>query len=344
MNSNNTGITYDPLFIKHNKMGHPESANRLNAIIKKINIEEFKSDLENVNARPATTEELTLCHTPDYVEEVKSFTEQGGGYLDQDTYTNEFTYNAASMAAGAIIDLSTLVINGELKNGFALVRPPGHHALSNRAMGFCIFGNIAIAAKSALNNKGIKKVAIVDFDVHHGNGTQALVEKAPNILFISTHQYPFYPGSGNVNEIGTGEAEGTLLNIPLEAGVGDSGFLEIYNEIIIPKLINYKPDIILVSAGYDAHWNDPLANMGLSLSGYTRISEKLVKAAEQMCDSKIVFTLEGGYNLEVLSNGVINSIKALMGRDDFEDPIGSSSMDEPSIKGLIDNLKMIYQL
>jgi acetoin utilization deacetylase AcuC-like enzyme len=211
-------------------------------------------------------------------------------------------------------------------------------------MGFCLFGNIAIAANYALTQKGIKKVAIVDFDVHHGNGTQALVGDDPNILFISSHQYPFYPGTGSIHETGKGDADGTIINIPLQAGVGDDGFKIVYDKIILPSLARFKPDLIFVSAGYDAHWDDPLANLNLSLNGFDLISKKLIDIADKICSGKIVFFLEGGYNLQVLKYAVANALNRLLHLDFIEDPLGKSSLREPEINKLISELVKIHKL
>ncbi|HSW55803.1 MAG TPA: histone deacetylase, partial [Ignavibacteriaceae bacterium] len=303
--------------------------------------------LEKVNmlkSRTAEFDEIAICHKKEYVEYAKEYCEKGGGYFDPDTYSNINSFLAAATAVGSSVDLTKAVINGELKNGFALLRPPGHHALADRSMGFCLFGNIAIAAKVALTQPGIKRVAIVDFDVHHGNGTQSLVGDDPNILFISSHQYPFYPGTGSIREIGTGAAERTIINIPLQAGVGDNGFKIIYEKVVIPSLEKFKPDIILISAGYDAHWEDPLANLNLSLTGYNWISRELIKSAEKICNSKIVFFLEGGYNLEVLCNGVANTIRGLLGIELFDDPLGKPNEEEPNIERVINELIKIHSL
>jgi acetoin utilization deacetylase AcuC-like enzyme len=275
---------------------------------------------------------------------VKEVCQKGMGHLDADTYTTEFTFDAATTAVGSLIDLTNEVCSGRLKNGFALVRPPGHHALAENGMGFCIFGNVAIASKAAIKNFKVKKAAIVDIDVHHGNGTQELIGNNPNILFISTHQYPFYPGTGAINEIGTSEAKGTIINILLQPHTNDESFKIIYEEIIIPALKKFKPEIIFVSAGYDSHWKDPLANMGLSLNGYSWISKKLVETAEEICSGKIVFTLEGGYNLDILATGVLNSIKAMMGEINFEDPFGLSPHQSPDVSDLVNQLKQIHSL
>lgn len=344
MNDLNTAIAFDPIFLKHDQSRHPENSKRLESIINGLKDKNLFGKVIMLKSRTAEIEEISACHTKEYASYVKEFCEKGGGYLDLDTYANSYSFEAAAIAVGCSIDLTKAVINGKFKNGFALLRPPGHHALSNRSMGFCLFGNIAVAAKNALTQPGINKVAIVDFDVHHGNGTQALIGDDPNILFISSHQYPFYPGTGSIREIGTGAAEGKIINIPLQAGVGDNGFKMVYEKVVIPSLERFKPDLILVSAGYDTHWDDPLANLNLSLTGYDWISRELIKSAERICAGKIIFFLEGGYNLDVLSYGVSNAIRRLLGIDGFEDPIGKSNQTEPDITQLLNELTKIHSL
>jgi acetoin utilization deacetylase AcuC-like enzyme len=344
MSENKTGIVFDPIFLKHNQPGHPENAKRLESILTGLKESGLLQKLEQVKSRRAEIGEISCCHTEEYIKYVKEFCEKGGGYLDPDTYANEYSFDAASVAVGGSIDLTKAVVNGNLKNGFALLRPPGHHALANKSMGFCLFGNISIAAKFSLQSPKIGKAAIVDFDVHHGNGTQALVGDDPNILFISTHQYPFYPGTGSVREIGSGGAEGTVINIPLEAGVGDNGFKKVYEEIVLPVVRRFNPNLILVSAGYDAHRDDPLANLNLSLSRFDWISRELIKAADEICSGKIIFFLEGGYNLDVLRNGVTNTIKGLMEIELINDVIGQAQQNEPDINNLIKELRRIHNL
>ena len=344
MKSLKTGILYDKIFLKHDQAGHPESRKRLESILAELNSSGLLEKTELLKPRSATLEELKLCHPEEYINNVWSFCTKGGGSLDADTYTNQSSYDASVAAVGSLIDGVNDVINNRVKNVFALLRPPGHHALSNKSMGFCIFGNVAIAAKAALRNSQISRVAIVDIDVHHGNGTQALVGDEPDILYVSTHQFPFYPGTGSMKEIGTGNSEGSLLNVPLPASVNDDGFKEVYNEIIIPKIERYKPELLIISAGYDAHWDDPLANMGLSLSGYSWISQQLYELAVKHCNSKIIFVLEGGYNLGALSIGVANSVRVLLGSKDFDDPLGKSPFTQPDISVLTKELKAIHQL
>lgn len=339
-----TGYIFDEIFAQHDYPGHPENAKRLVASMKYLTENHILPQLEQVPARPATFSELTYGHHPTYVELVEETCRFGGGMLDADTYTTSGSYEAAARAVGGLVDLTTAVIKGELDNGFALVRPPGHHAVPSRAMGFCLFGNVAIAARAAQNKLGIKRVAIVDFDVHHGNGTQAMFNEDATVLFISSHQYPFYPGTGALTEIGLGPAKGTTLNIPLAVMTGDEGIKRLYSEVAFPAIRRFQPELILVSAGFDAHWDDPLANIGLTLTGYQWLCQSLIALAADVCQGRIVFTLEGGYNLRVLATGVGNTFRALLGQTEVDDPLGISPWVEPDVSHLLENLKQIHQL
>ncbi len=339
-----TGYVFDKIFTKHNLPGHPENAQRLMAVMDYLTSNDILPELTAVSSRPATGEELRRCHHPRYIELVKETSRGGGGNLDPDTYTNEFSYDAAVHAAGGLIDLVAAVLDGSLDNGFALVRPPGHHATYSRAMGFCLFGNVAVAARAARFDSGLERVAIVDFDVHHGNGTQAILDEDPSVLFVSSHQYPYYPGTGALNEIGRGEAEGTKVNLPLGPYVGDEGFKQLYSQIVFPIIRRFQPELILVSAGFDAHWDDPLASLGLSLTGYYWLAKSLVDLAAELCGGRLVFTLEGGYNFGVLAPGVGNVFRALRGNDRIDDPLGPLSWPEPDVSGLVAQLKTIHNL
>ncbi|MBN2091509.1 histone deacetylase [candidate division KSB1 bacterium] len=324
-----TGYIFDPIFQHHNLANHPENASRLESILKYLEMTKILAELHPITSRMATREELLLVHSADYLSEVEEKSRQSE-YLDPDTYTTPDSYLAAATAAGSLIALANAVLSGEVKNGFALLRPPGHHALPNQGMGFCIFNNEAIAAKVALQWPGVKRIAIIDFDVHHGNGTQAIFETDPNVLYISSHSFPFYPGTGNMNEIGSGDGKGTTVNLPLSERSGDSIFKKVYSEIVIPVIKRFKPDFIFINAGYDAHFKDPLGNLGLSLSGYSWLSQLLVDLASEVCQGKIIFSLNGGYNLDVIKIAVANTIKILLGRSDMEDPFGSSPFPEPA--------------
>jgi acetoin utilization deacetylase AcuC-like enzyme len=217
-------------------------------------------------------------------------------------------------------------MKGEVENAFALVRPPGHHAMPDRAMGFCIFNNVAIAAKFALSRFNLKRVLIADFDVHHGNGTQDAFYADPTVLYFSTHQYPFYPGTGWIDETGTGEGGGTTVNFPMAAGWGDEEYLRAFNEVLVPVARRFRPDLILVSAGFDPHWDDQLAMMRVSVSGFARMAMILKELAVELCQGRLVFALEGGYNLRVVASSIKAIFDVLLGNPEIDDPLGKASM------------------
>jgi acetoin utilization deacetylase AcuC-like enzyme len=218
------------------------------------------------------------------------------------------------------------VIKKEVDSAFALVRPPGHHATRDRAMGFCIFNNVAIAAGFALKVLDLNQVLIVDFDVHHGNGTQDAFYADPRALYFSTHQYPFYPGTGQVTETGTGEGEGTTVNFPMAAGWGDEEYLRAFNEVLVPMARRFQPQLILVSAGFDPHWADQLAMMRVSVTGFAQMAMILRELAAELCQGRLVFTLEGGYNLRVIACSIKAVFDMLLGNSEIEDPLGKASM------------------
>ncbi len=340
-----TGYVYDPIFLKHDDPSHPETAQRLTFIDQALQAEGLWAAMQQIPSRAATEEELTLIHPPSYLDQLQEAANQGRRiYVNPDTYMIEHSYQAATTAAGSLIDLCLAVVDQDVDNGFAITRPPGHHALVNQSMGFCLLGNVALAAKQVQVKRGLDRVAIVDFDVHHGNGTQAMLDDDPSVLFNSSHQYPFYPGTGAKHEIGRGAAKGTKVNFPLPPFVGDQGFEALYTELLVPILHHFRPQLIIVSAGYDAHWLDPLAYLGLSLAGFTWLSQTLINLAQELCAGKIVFVLEGGYHLEVLAYGVCNSIKALLSREDFFDPLGPSYQPEPDLGDYIAEMRQIHQI
>jgi acetoin utilization deacetylase AcuC-like enzyme len=338
------GYVYDPIFLEHNLAGHPENRERLLRTMALLEERGVLPELKAIEVTPISMERLTRVHPMSYVETVRQVAMRGGGYLDPDTYVSSRSFEAALAAAGGLVNATLSTLQGDNDNAFALVRPPGHHALPDHGMGFCLFSNIAIAARTALAEGGIERVLIADFDVHHGNGTQDVFYEDPAVLYFSTHQYPHYPGTGHWREIGRGKGEGTTINVPLSAGIGDKGFARIYDEVLVPAARRYKPQLILVSAGYDAHWDDPLAGLALSLTGYADLVRRLIALAQEVCGGKIVFTLEGGYHLQVLSYGILNTLRLLSGHDDVEDPLGPSPWAEPSIDALLNQIKEIHGL
>lgn len=337
-----TGYVYHPLYLKHDWPGHPENAGRLEAIVQRLEAEGMLGRLVHIPARPATEEQLARVHSQPYLASLRRIAEGGGGYLDLDTYVAPASWEAARLAAGGVIALMEAVLEGRVENGFALVRPPGHHARPHRGMGFCLVNNVAIAARAALEEKGVKRVLIMDFDVHHGNGTQEVFEGEQTACYFSTHLYPFYPGTGYWRERGQGPGAGTVVNVPLPARVGDRGYERILAEVLVPLARRCKPELILVSAGYDGHWRDPLALMGLSLAGFALITRTLKELADELCQGRLVFTLEGGYDRQVLAQAVLTAFTLLLHDDPPLDLIGPSPYPEPDIGGLLSRIKRLH--
>lgn len=300
-----TGIVKDPIYLKHD-MGayHPENPKRLEVIYQMIEQLDSGQNLVEICAREANEAEISLGHDLSYIRNIASTSGKPRTYLDPDTSTSSDSWKAAAMAVGGLLSLIDSVVKGDLRNGFALVRPPGHHAENCRAMGFCLFNNIALAARHALRLEGINKVAVVDWDLHHGNGTQNCFYEDPNVLFISTHQYPHYPGTGSLMEVGSGDGEGYTVNIPLPAGAGDQEYMVVFLDLILPVLEAFGPDIILVSAGFDAHLSDPLGAMRVTEAGYVDMIRTLMKIASKVCSDRVILTLEGGYDLSALRDSV----------------------------------------
>ncbi|NTV63073.1 MAG: histone deacetylase [Oscillochloris sp.] len=322
-----TVILSDARFSAHTWYGHPECADRLDAIMEAIAVSGLTDDLRSVAPAEAPEKALLAVHTSDLLWRIRHMSSYGGGQIDGDTYVTFDSWEAAVYAAGAAIGAVDAVMSRERHNAFALVRPPGHHATPSRAMGFCLINNIAVAARHALNHYGLRRVAIMDYDVHHGNGTQDAFYDEPQVLFISTHAAPFYPGTGVMSDVGTpGPASGTTLNIPLPFGVGDSGYAKVFAEIVAPALRRFRPELLLISAGYDAHWKDPLGPMALSTTGYTHLTATLLALADELCDGRVALILEGGYNLDVLGACSIASMRLLLGRDPGPDLLGIPQM------------------
>lgn len=292
--------------------GHPERVVR-HTVMQVVASEFRERGGEIVEPRSATDEELLRIHDRDYLTMVRE-TSGRAVSLDPDTFTSPQTYEVARLAAGAAVDAVDRVLDAPRgARAMALVRPPGHHAERNRAMGFCFFNNIAVAAAHA-RARGLERVAIVDYDVHHGNGTQWSFYADPSVLFISSHQFPYYPGTGDADEIGTGDGRGFTVNLPLAAGATDADYERAYDTIAWPILRAFKPQLILLSAGYDAYKDDPLAGMRLTAGGYGRLTAALAAIADECCDGRVVAAIEGGYDLKGLADCLRASIAAFEGQ------------------------------
>lgn len=292
-------IHYDPIFLDHVTGDHPERVERVEGIVRHLERPDCPLTFDRVTPRAATVEEITRVHTQEYVDYVRVFAQAGGGHLDADTVACEASYDAAATAAGAVIGAVELSIDSPAARPFCLVRPPGHHALAHRAMGFCLFNSVAIGARHA-QARGLGRVAILDFDVHHGNGTEAVFASDPSVLFVSTHQYPFYPGTGAAGDRGTGKGAGTVLNIPLPAGTDGATLIRHLEQEAVPRIADFAPEMLLVSAGFDAYVDDPLAQFELEVDDFRTIGALLTAAADRHAGGRCVSTLEGGYHLDDL--------------------------------------------
>jgi acetoin utilization deacetylase AcuC-like enzyme len=308
--SMSTIVYSHPVCIEHDPgPHHPECPARLEAVLTALDGEQF-SALDRREAPHATTEQIARAHKPDYVTGVLDFIEQRGrGSLDGDTHVSPGSGEAALRAAGALCAAVDAVMAGEAKNAFCAVRPPGHHAEQATAMGFCLFNNVAIGAEQARKAHGLKRAAVVDFDVHHGNGTQAMFWGDPDLFFASTHQMPLYPGSGRADETGVA---GNVVNAPLPPYAGSAEFRAAMETTVLPALAAFEPDFILISAGFDAHADDPLAMLNFSEADYHWATAEICKLAAAVCEGRVVSTLEGGYNLSALARSAAAHVEALM--------------------------------
>ncbi|PJF36046.1 MAG: histone deacetylase [Candidatus Thermofonsia Clade 1 bacterium] len=328
----------------HTLAGHIENAERLAAVQQRIANEPIYEQLLKLTPEPISDAHILSVHTQEYLNLLKWTEQQNGVQLGADTYALPESLSAARLACGMALRAVDAICSGEAENALVAVRPPGHHAVPDMAMGFCLLANVAIAARYAQAQYGVQRILIVDYDVHHGNGTQEIFYEDGSVYFCSTHQSPWYPGTGLLQETGAGKGKGTTLNLPLPAGVGDSGFKRLYAEVLWPAARRFRPHLMIVSAGFDAHWRDPLGGLQLTLSGYAHLSRELIRMAAELCDGKIIFVQEGGYDHEALSCGMLNVAYALLGLETVYDPIGAAPRSEPSIEDLIRRAKAIHQL
>lgn len=338
-----------PRFIEHRltHYNHPERPERLETIWRCL--DEAKLTERLLCLQPERLVEqrwMEAVHTPELLDLLQWTSEQKKVVMiDADTYALPTSYEIARLAAQGTLVAIDSIMQGKAANGLVALRPPGHHATASRPMGFCLLNNVAIAARYLQQQYGLKKVMIVDFDVHHGNGTQDIFYADPSVLFVSLHQYPYYPGSGGMRETGTGAGKGATLNIPLSGGYTDAHYVRFFREVIAPLAVRFQPDFLLVSAGYDAHWRDPLADMRLSLTGYAYLSRELLSIAQTHCGGRLLFVQEGGYDLEAIGYGMRNAAHVLLGEDEIADPLGADP--EPVVRDaspLIAQLQALHQL
>jgi len=310
-NDTRTAIIWSDTYQDHETGSHPESPERIAAIGRALRGAGMFDDRTVLTPKPVETEAVLTVHAAHVVDLVQRAAHHGGGWLDPDTFVSPDSYEVALLAAGGACQAVDVVMNGDAPQAFAFVRPPGHHAEPDQSMGFCLFNNIAIAAEHALSSHNLQRVAIVDWDVHHGNGTQGAFWRRPDVLFISLHQYPFYPGTGAAAERGAGPGEGYTINVPLPAGSTDEVYRSRMEEVVVPALHAFAPDLLLISAGFDAHIDDPLAMMRVTTNAFADWARLLKDAANTLCDGRMALVLEGGYNLRALGESVVAVLQAL---------------------------------
>jgi acetoin utilization deacetylase AcuC-like enzyme len=335
------GLLTDETFVRHRTTEHVERPERLEAILSALEAAEFEVDFERFPGRLATDHELRLCHHQAVLDRVKSLTESGGGNLDPDTYLNEWSDEAARKSVGGGIDLCRAVLEGRLDRGFSICRPPGHHATPERSMGFCLYSTVAVVAKACADLA--HRILVLDWDVHHGNGTQDCLYDHAGTCFISLHQSPFYPGSGYPDERGEGPGAGSIYNIPLPAGCGDPEYMSAYLTLVRPIIQKYDPHLLIVSAGYDAHQKDLLGGMKVTRDGFRQLATWVAEDADSTsAKGRLVGFLEGGYHLGGLSESVIATLAAWTGPTA---PLSSiSARPNDRVKRLLNELSTRFEL
>ena len=343
-----TGYLFDPLYLQHFQRGHVEGPERLDAIGRALDETGLRDRLVALTPQPISVGRLARVHHTRHIERVRSVAARGGGGLmgmGDETYVAPQSYDAALLAAGAVVTGVEAVLRGEVKNAFALVRPPGHHAFADHGEGFCLFNNVAIAAAAARAEFRIDRVLIVDFDVHHGNGTNAIFYRDPGVLYFSTHQWGIYPGSGYWDEVGEGAGVGYSVNVPLLPGWGDTALQSVFDDLLVPIARRFQPQLLLVSAGYDPSWTDQLGSLLVTTPGFFNLTRTLVQLSEALCGGKLVMTLEGGYGLNGLAYGVMASFAAMLGDESAADPVGPARYTEkPFDRQYLDQLRALHGL
>jgi acetoin utilization deacetylase AcuC-like enzyme len=332
-----TGVVWGPVYLEHvTDEGHPDHPRRLKPLYQSLQGASLNRRFTTIDPISATDEEILLVHSPAYLEQVKATARLESSSLSADTLTCGRSYQVASMAVGGTTEAVRRVVAGTLSHALVLCRPPGHHAERNRAMGYCIFNNVAVGSMVARTAMGLARVMVVDWDLHHGNGTQHMFERDPSVFFFSSHQYPHYPGTGHYTETGLGPGEGTTMNVPLSRGFGDGEFAALYQRILIPVARAFKPEMILVSVGFDIHAEDPLGGMKVTPSGFAGLTRLLLDIARENCAGRIVFCLEGGYNADALADSALAMVDELTGRTSTDVDAMAANADPGRLNPVVD--------
>lgn len=310
-----TGVVWDPAYLKHvTDDGHPDHPRRLVALYRRLSEPSLNGCFTTVAPPLADEQMIQLIHNPAYLAKVKATAELAESALSADTPTCAHSYHTAALAVGGTVEAIQRVVDGSLAHALVLARPPGHHAERSRAMGYCIFNNVAVGAMAARTMMGLSRVMVVDWDLHHGNGTQHAFERDPSVFFFSSHQFPHYPGTGHFTETGLGAGEGTTMNIPLGKGLGNAEYVALYQRLLVPVARAFQPQLILVSAGFDIHADDPLGGMRVTPEGFAGLTRLIMDIAGESCRGRVVFCLEGGYHPDALTASVLAVLDELTGR------------------------------
>lgn len=301
----------DDVFLEHNTGRHPECADRLRSIRQRLEAEKITERFTQGTIRSATREELMRVHSPGHIEAMRQFADAGGGHVESDTVLSPRSYDVAVKAAGTAIEAVDQVLSGEYNQAVCLIRPPGHHAVPSAAMGFCLFNNVAVSARHAIEAHGLERVLIVDWDVHHGNGTQDMFYEEEQVTFFSAHRWPFYPGTGATYETGHGRGLGTIFNLPLAFGISRKNYLDAFHNVLSDAAAKSRPQLVLLSAGFDAHHADPVGSLGLESEDFAPLTRLMQDVANQYCQGRLISLLEGGYNLNALAESVAVHLETL---------------------------------
>ena len=337
----NTAYVHDPFASQHTFPGHPENHQRMESVCTLLEADGILDTLTRLPNSAAPLDPILAVHSEQYVELLEAVCRELGGsgesgedrtrgwgtaakWLDQDTYILRGSYEAALRAVGGLLNVTDAVMTGAAINGLAMVRPPGHHARPHGAKGFCLLGNVAVAARHAQRKHGAQRALVVDIDVHHGNGTAEMFYADASVLFFSIHQYPHYPFSGGIDEVGLDTGEGYTVNVPFPAGIGDAGYMAALRQLLAPLAQEFRPDVIFLSAGFDGHWMDPLSEHRVSVGGYAAMVEELMALADTLCDGRLICSLEGGYHLDALPHCVLSTLRTLsQSAAGVSDPFGA---------------------
>lgn len=340
-----TGLVYDPIYLLHDTGEHIEVPERLTVIMQTLEEFDLKTKLLKIKPEKATLEDLQMYHSLDYVEKIRCLAQKGGGQLDYDTVMGPNSYETALWAVGGANKAVQAVMNGDVKNAISLLRPPGHHAEKDRAMGFCLFNNCVVAVKKAKRQFNLKKVLILDWDAHHGNGIQNAFYDDPEVLYISIHQDGIFPQTGWANEVGKGLGEGFNINIPVSRWTGDAGYYYLFTKLVLPIIDQYQPELIVINAGFDAHFADESSGLEVTTAGFQRMTEMVMEVADNLCQGRVVALLEGGYALGTLGFSLAAMVSTMMGQAvKITDPVPTPpSTVRPQVRIRIDDAIKVQQ-